>query len=575
GKDYVVAVARDEGRDASVVLAEMLPRVLGALHFPLSMRWNASGVSFSRPLRWLVALLDDVVLPLEYAGVRSGRASRGIRTLNAPELPIGQASDYFGIMEGAGIMLDTADREASILRQAQVLAAEVKGEVPEDAELLRELANLVEYPLAIRGSFEDEYLRLPEEVLLAVMRKHQRYLPVVRAGKLLPYFVAVGNGQTLDVDAVRRGNEEVLRARYADAAYFYREDTQRPLEAYTPRLATLTFQEQLGAVFDKVKRLERLVPGLCQVLDLPSDQRVAALRAASLCKSDLVTKLVVELTSLQGQMGGHYAELAGESAEVAQAIAEHYLPRFMGDRLPEGMAGVVVGLADRIDTLVGLFAVGIRPSGAADPWGLRRAALGTIQLLVGKDVSLAVPRALSLAGGLLPVEAGPEVIGEVFEFIKRRYRRWLLDSGLRYDMVDAVLAERGHDPALASHTLEAFAPWLEKSFWDDMLDSYARCVRITRDLETVYVVDESRFVEPISQDLYEIYRLVAGRVHAHPTIDTLFRGILELKPFVSEFFDRVLVMSEDTDLRQNRLGLLQAIGALPKGIADLTVMEGF
>ncbi|HUV93840.1 MAG TPA: glycine--tRNA ligase subunit beta [Anaerolineae bacterium] len=575
GKDYVVAVSKDEGRDASVVLAEMLPPVLGGLYFPLSMRWNASGVSYSRPLRWLVALLDDVVLPLEYAGVRSGRRSRGIRTLNAPELPIGQASDYFRIMEGANIMLDTADREASILRQAQALAAEVKGEVPEDPELLRELANLVEYPLAIRGSFEEQYLRLPEKVLLAVMRKHQRYLPVVRAGKLLPHFVAVGNGQTLDVDAVRRGNEEVLRARYADAAYFYREDTQKPLEAYTPRLATLTFQEQLGSVLDKVKRLEGLVPGLCQMLDVSSDQRVVASRSASLCKSDLVTKLVVELTSLQGEMGGHYAELAGESAEVAQAIAEHYLPRFVSDRLPQGMAGVVVGLADRIDTLVGLFAVGIRPSGGADPWGLRRAALGLIQLLVGKDVSLDVPRVLSLAGRGLPVEAGEELLGEVFDYIKRRYRGWLLDSGLRYDMVDAVLAERAHDPALANRTLQAFAPWTQLDDWDELLDSYARCVRITRDLHTVYPVDETRFVEPITHDLYETYRLVAARVRAHPTIDALLRGIVELKPFVTEFFDRVLVMSEDVDLRQNRLGLLQAIGALPRGIVDLTVMEGF
>jgi len=575
GKDYVVAIVAEGGRDAGAVLAERLPRLLDALHFPLTMRWNASGVSYSRPIRWLVALLGDVVVPFEYAGARSGRLTRGIRPLNSPELPVARALDYSHMIQDAGIMLGIADREASILRQARALAAEVDGEIPEDAGLLREIANLVEYPLAIRGSFEDEYLKLPDEVLLAVMRQHQRYLPVLQDGKLMPYFVAVANGTSFDIDAVRRGNEQVLQARYADAAYFYHQDTQMPLGAHTSRLATLTFQEQLGSVLDKVKRLERLVPDLCEMLDLSADERATALRAVSLCKSDLVTKLVIEMTSLQGQMGRHYAELAGESSEVAEAIAEHYLPRFMGDGLPKEMAGVTVGLADRLDTLVGLFAVGIRPSGGADPWGLRRAALGLIQLLVGKDLSLSVPQALSLAAEQMPVQADEQVLDEVFDYIKRRYRGWLLDSGFRYDMVDAVLAERAYDPVLAKHTLEDFVPWVQRDDWERMLDNYARCVRITRDLETVCPVDEKRFAEQITRDLYEIYCSVAGRVHAHPTIDTLFRGILELKPFIIEFFDRVLVMSEDMHLRRNRLGLLQAIGALPRGIVDLTVMEGF
>jgi len=575
GKDYAVAVVVEEGREAALVLAEMLPGVIGSLQFPLSMRWNASGVSFSRPLRWFVALLNGVVVPFEYAGVRSGRVSRGIRPQDSPELSIASASDYVHVMSSAGIMLDVPERQARILEQAKALAAEVGGEVPQDADLLGEVANLVEYPLAIRGAFEREYLRLPDEVLLAVMRKHQRYFPVVREGRLLPYFVVIANGAGLDVDAVRYGNEEVLRARYADAAFFYDADRKKPLEAFTPRLGTLTFQEQLGSVLDKVKRLERLAPELAQLLGASEAELCVAARAAALCKSDLATELVVELTSLQGKMGRHYAELSGEPKEVALAIEEHYLPQSAGGRLPTGVAGLALGLADRLDTLVGLFAVGIRPSGAADPWGLRRAALGVVQLLVGKQVSLALPEALSLAAEGLPVPAGEEVLREVMDFVTKRYRGYLLDSGFRYDMVDAVLAERGYDPYLAYRTLQAFGPWIEREDWGELLDTYARCVRITRDQEAIYAIDQRYLAEPASKALYEAYRVAAKHVSSGSSIDDLFEALETLKPFIRKFFDDILVMAEDPELRKSRLGLLQGISALTEGIVDLTVMEGF
>ena len=575
GKEYVVAIIAEKGRAVSAVLADILPGAVSSLRFPKSMRWNASGVSHSRPLRWFVALLGDTVIPFEYADIRSGRVSRGVRPQNSPEISIASAADYFRIIEQAGIMLDVQEREASILEQARALAFKVGGQVVEDADLLREVANLVEYPLAIRGSFDRDYLRLPDAVLLATMRKHQRYLPVIRDGRLLPYFIAIANGGGLDVGAVRQGNEEVLRARYADAVYFYDADTKKRLDEFTPRLATLTFQEQLGSVFDKVKRLEYLSPDLGQMLALSEEQVATVRRAAALCKSDLATQLVVELTSLQGQMGRHYAELAGESHEVALAIEEHYLPRFVGDRLPESMPGIVIGLADRLDTLTGLFAVGIRPSGAADPWGLRRAALGLIQLLVSGRLSLPLPEALSLAAGLLPIEANEGILREVMSFVTRRYRGYLLDSGFRYDMVDAVLAERGFDSYLAYRALEAFVPWTQREDWGELLDTYARCVRITRDQERTYGVTVERMTEPASKALYNAYREANARVTATTTLDELFCALEDLKPFIRQFFDDVLVMTEDRELRENRLGLLQAVSKLPEGIVDLTVMEGF
>jgi len=437
------------------------------------------------------------------------------------------------------------------------------------------VANLVEAPLPILGSYDESYLRLPEPVLLAVMKKHQRYLPVLREGHLLPHFVAVANGPNLDTESVREGNEEVLRARYADAAFFYEADTRTPLSELTAQLSTLTFQEQLGSVLEKVHRLERLVPELCQLLGMTQEQALAATRAASLCKSDLATQLVVEFTSLQGIMGRHYALLSGEPEAVAQAIEEHYLPRFMGDRLPERMEGVALGLADRFDSLVGLFSVGIRPTGAADPWGLRRAALGIVQVLVEKGISLSLAQAISAASDELPVPAEPGVLRDVEEFIVRRLEGYLRDAGYRYDAVQAVLAEQGDNPAAARAALDALMPWLARGEWEMLLDNYARCVRITRDLPSRYAVDPALITEPATRELYGAYLRAAERVKADPDIDTLMESLLTLAPVISRFFDQVLVMAEDPAIRRNRLALCQSIGALADGIVDLSQMEGF
>ncbi|MHB9034205.1 MAG: glycine--tRNA ligase subunit beta, partial [Anaerolineae bacterium] len=404
GKEYIVAVVKEEGLACASVLAQVLPNLIAGITFGKSMRWNASNTAFSRPLRWYVALLNEVVVPFSYAGIPSGRMTRGIRSQGSPDITLPQAADYFNIINQAGIVLDVRERERMIMEQAKRLAAQVGGEVPEDSALLREVANLVEYPLVLRGAFDAQYLHLPQEVLLAVMRKHQRYLPVEKGGKLLPYFLAVANGGNLDVQAVAFGNEQVLAARYADASFFYEADLKQPLEHYTPRLATLTFQEQLGSMLDKVQRIERLTPIIGSLLKVNVPDQLVAERAASLCKSDLVTRMVIELTSLQGKMGRHYALKSGESEAVAQVIEEHYLPLYAGGKLPSSPAAIVVGLADRFDTLVGLFAVGIRPSGAADPWGLRRTTLGLVQMIQSLELSLSLREIVNLASEVLPIE---------------------------------------------------------------------------------------------------------------------------------------------------------------------------
>jgi glycyl-tRNA synthetase len=575
GKEYVVAVTLDEGRGTAAVLAELLPRICGGIRFGKSMRWNASGVSFSRPIRWIAALLGNQTVPFEYAGVQSGRTTRGIRPNGSLPITLDNVAAYDQAIAREGIVLDVVEREAAISRAASALAASAGGALGGDPELLREVANLVEAPLPILGSFDSAYLRLPDAVLLAVMHKHQRYFPVVRDGRLLPHFIAVANGSQLGVDVVRKGNEEVLAARYADAAFFYAADSRLPFGELAAKLETLTFQEKLGSVLDKVQRLERLVPELCELLTVSEAGSAMACRAAALCKNDLATQLVVEFTSLQGIMGRHYALLSGEPEPVAQAIEEHYLPRFMGDRLPDGIEGTAVGLADRLDTLAGLFAVGIRPTGAADPWGLRRAALGVVQILVEKRISLSLAQAISAASEQLPVAAEPKVLRDVEEFVVRRLEGYLREAGYRYDMVQSVLAEQGDDPNAAREALDALGPRMQRSDWDTILDNYARCVRITRDLTTRHVVDSALIDEPATRALYDAYLSVAAEVRRAPVIETLMDGLAALAPVIARFFDEVLVMAEDLKIRNNRLALLQSIGALADGIIDLSQMEGF
>ncbi|MCX7856010.1 MAG: glycine--tRNA ligase subunit beta, partial [Anaerolineae bacterium] len=579
GGQYVVAVRRVEGRPAPEVLMDLLPQLVSGLRFPMSMRWNETGVAFSRPVRWLVALLGDQVIPFDYAGLSSGRTTRGSRPEGSPDISLARAEEYLEQMRAHGILVDPEERRTIVAAQAAARAAEVGGRVPEDPDLLEEVTHLVEQPTAFLGRFEEEYLRLPTEVLVAVMKKHQRYFPVLDGdGRLLPYFVAVRNGGEEYLDVVRRGNEEVLRARFADADYFYREDTARPLESFLPRLGTLTFQEQLGSMLDKARRLEALVPEVARMLGLTEAETAVAQRAAHLCKADLATQMVVEFTSLQGVMGREYALKSGEPLEVAQAIFEHYLPRFAGDALPQTLAGLALGLADRLDSLAGLFAVGLVPTGSADPYGLRRDALGMVQTLVGARRPFSIRAGLEAAARLLPVPADPAALEAALDFVVGRLRVYLREQGFRHDVVEAVLAARGDDPYRALLTVEELSRWAARADWPRLLDNYARCVRITRDFAERFPLDPGRFVHPIERELYAAWREARGQVRPESSVDDFFAAFLPLVDVIDRFFARetgVLVMAEDPALRENRLALLQHIVALADGIVDLSRMEGF
>ncbi|MGE0495766.1 MAG: glycine--tRNA ligase subunit beta [Vulcanimicrobiota bacterium] len=577
-KSYVVAKKKEVGRSSFEVLSEVLGGLVTGLRFAKTMRWDLSKAAFSRPVRWLLALHGDQVVPFGYAHLVSGRTTRGPRPLGSPEVSLGQASEYFKALEQMHVIVDRQARQEAIHKMVAERAKEAGGEVPAGQEgLLDEVTDLVEWPVAVLGRFEEQRLALPSSVLITVMKKHQRYFPVVKPGtqELLPCFVAVSNGQRGDMSLVRQGNEDVLRARYADADYFVRSDREQKLADYVPALEGLTFQEKLGSMGQKQARIEKLTRWLADQLKLGQDEKAQALRAAGLCKADLVTSMVVEMTSLQGVLGEVYALDSGEQPGVARAIREHYLPKSSGDDLPQETPGTVVGLADRLDSLAGLFAVGLKPTGSADPYGLRRTALGLVNLMVGKKLAFSLDQALAEAAALQPVPCDQQTVADALTFTMDRLSVWLKEQGFRHDVVEAAVAGCGANPAKAHRTAEALAEVVSSEDWEAVFTAYARCKRITRDLTESYPLAPAHYNEPSTKNLHQAIEKVLASTNGGRDVAGLVAVLKDLQPKIDSFFDEVLVMAKEDDLRQARLALVQRVAGLPDGVADLTRLEGF
>jgi glycyl-tRNA synthetase len=518
-----------------------------------------------------------MVIPFEYAGVASSNVSRGLRPYDSPEIKIPSANKYFDLIREAGIMLDRGERKASILEQVKQAASLVGGEAIIEEGLLSEVANLIELPTAVMGGFDKEYLTLPRDVLISVMKKHQRYFPVSNLQSpnspisnpqsLLPHFIAIRNGDDIGVDIVRQGNEHVLDARFADANFFVREDLKLKLEEYRPKLSTLTFHTKLGSMLDKSERIGKLVNELIPMLKLENDEAIFARRAAHLMKADLATQMVTEMTSLQGIIGGEYALRSDEQKDVAIAIGEQY------QTVPQSKAGLAVALADRLDSLVGLFAAGIAPTGAKDPFGLRRAAIGIVQPLIEYDLDFDLAEAVKKSAKTQPIEVTDEAQKQILDFVAGRLSVVLKDMGYKYDVVDAVLAEQSANPAGTIRAVKQLQAWVGREDWSTILPAFARCVRITRDQKKAFKVNEKVFVEKEEKDLFAAVQKTVNRQPS--TVNELLEIVVKLIPSINAFFDKVLVMAEDKKLQENRLGLLQRIAALSKGIADLGKLEGF
>ena len=568
GKQYAAAMIADSIKTAREVLGEMVPKLLSNLRFPISMRWNASQVRFSRPIRWILALLGEGVVPITYAGVESDRYSHGTRPMGDPQLKVASSDDYLPILAANKVMVAAADRRVEIKQRADELAEEVGGYVPDDPSLLDEVAGLVEYPWAFRGSFNSEFLSLPTEVLITVMKKHQRYFPIMENARLMPYFIAMANGDLGDIDVIRSGNEEVLRARFEDARFFYQSDIAQPLSEFLPRLSGLLFHEELGSYFEKTCRIKALIPTLAAPLRLSPEEHNLAMRAAELAKADLASSVVMEFSSLEGTMGRHYARRAGEDLQTAIAIEEHYLPRYPGDSLPTTILGVVLGLADRLDTLTGLCAVGMTPSGTADPYALRRTALGMIEILCGWDISLDLNALIRNVAAGFPAAIKEEQVSEVAAFVRGRLRRWLIDRKLRSDIVEAVLAEVPDDPARAEKTARGLDRWAQQEDFATFMQAHLRMSRILRGVDGVLPLTVEKMTEPAEITLYSQYMAVRDAITGRTKIEDATQALTTLVAPVNAFFNGVLVMHEDDSVKETRLALLQRLVDLPRGIFD-------
>jgi glycyl-tRNA synthetase len=575
GGRYVVAEVKRPGESTDKVLSEELPKILEGLRFDKTMRWDSSGVSFSRPIRSLIALHGSEIVPFDFGSLTAGRTALGLRFDAGGPIQAHSPEDYFDQVRAQGIVLESDRRRQLIWDETKELADEVGGVVEEDPDLRNEIADLVEAPTVFRGNIPDEFLSLPRAVLVSVMKKHQRYVPVQTDGKLMPHFIGVRNGGPDHLDKVIQGNEDVVKARFADAAYFIQRDLAKPLESYLPRLDTLVFQSELGSMLDKVNRLEVLTTALAERMGLDEESRQTAGRAAHLSKADLATQMVVEMTSLQGEMGRIYAKAAGESAAVADAIFEHYLPRFAGDQLPASLPGLTVGVADRLDSLIGLFAVGLEPSGGSDPYALRRAAIGLIQILTARDIEFDLTWAISEAASHLPVATSPDTLRSCLAYIRGREESIILGEGNKHDVVQAVLAEQWHNPAGAARGVDRLGQWVGKTDWESILQAYARCARITRSETGERHLDPTLFQDKAERVLYEALEAAESQGWEPGSVDEMLTGFQPLIPAIEAFFDEVLVMAKDQEIQANRLALLDRVVNLASGIADFSQLEGF
>ena len=577
--EYLVAVQEIPGKKTPEVMAELLPALVKSLSFPKTMYWEESKTRFARPIRWLLCLYGDQVVSFSYAGLQSGRQTRGHRFLSPGPFNVQDTDHYDSVLEEGRVVLDPAVRADLIKKQAQEAAASADVSLYLDPALLEEVTYLVENPFAVLCDFPESYLQLPRDVLVTTMQSHQRYFPTQDAsGAIRSYFVAVSNNGNAPIDNIRSGNEKVLKARLADASFFYTEDLKSPLDEKIEPLKTIIFQEELGTVYEKIRRMMALVDFLSdQVPGMTPEEIKAANRAAYLCKADLVTNMVGEFPELQGIMGQEYARKSGESPEVARAILDHYRPRFAGDQLPETLPGALVSIADKADHLVGCFAIGIRPSGSQDPYALRRQGLGLLQVLMdhGINVSfkLLIRSALELFQERLHGLKLDEITDEITDFTWHRARFFFQEKGLDYDVVEAVL----HSPLDQVPGIEKRLYFLQEMRWDqrlaDCATAYIRLANLAGKADPGLALDENLLQENTEKNLYKQYLAAVSQLkNALDENDlegalTLLSG---LKKHIDLFFDDVLVMVEDDVLRKNRLALLLGLQRLYLNLADFS-----
>ena len=571
--EYLFGTIKQEGKHTSEVLKTIVPEAIKNVTFPKAMRWGGKNMRFARPIRWMVALLNNEILDIDLEGIKSSNITRGHRFLGEREFEVNSVEEYFEKLDKNFVILDQHKRKEMIREQAVEVAKSLGGEVELDEDLLEEITFLVEYPTAFYGEFDEEYVKLPKEVVTTPMKEHQRYFPVLKDGKLLPNFIAVRNGDSNRIDLVKAGNEKVLRARLADALFFYHEDTKKPLESFVDKLQTVVFQAKLGTVYDKTLRIEKLSQVILNELNM-TESKENTLRAAKLCKADLVTNMVFEFTELQGIMGRDYAQVSGENEEVCQGIFEHYLPRFAGDILPETNTGIALSIADKLDSIAGFFAIGIKPSGSQDPYALRRQALGILSILLDRKLSVNLNNLINAAlDNYSNLEFNKEeVASQIVEFFVERVKNLFKDLGIRYDVIDAVLNNNLDDISdIHTRALE-LNRWLQKDELVEMLTAFNRVATLA-EKATTDIVKENLLKEDAEIKLYNGFKEIKSNVESL-LLDKKYNEALDafatLRPLVDNLFDNVMVMDKDEAIKENRLALLKQIYSTMLTICDLS-----
>lgn len=607
--NYVYAVKHLAGQPVVELLPGLLMDILTSLSFPKTMRWADYEFRFVRPIRWMVALFGDQIIPVEICGVKSGKFSMGHRFMQqslkaaaesqgllsaalskvgnkvysalagvkgAVEIP--SAGDYKKVMYDNFVMVDQDERRALILQQIKDLAAQNGGEAEINEDLLEEVNYLVEWPTALCGKFEEKFLSLPKECIITPMREHQRYFPVLdEDGNLLNKFITVRNGGSEHLDIVTHGNERVLRARLSDAEFFFNEDRAIKLEDRLEKLKTVSFQEGLGNMYDKSERLVKMAEMLRFAINTPVDEEELR-RCALLCKTDLVTGMVIEFTELQGVMGREYALLDGEKPEVATGIFEHYLPRFAGDALPATTIGRIVGIGDKLDNICATFSRGLAPTGSQDPYALRRQALGVINILL--DANYHISLAKIIAGTLYLLDIKPEETGklvpQIMEFFKQRLRNLLMDQGIRYDVIDAVFADKRNDDMVdLAVRCKALAAYVETGNAEPLVQVSVRVSNLCKKIEKEVAISGALFEDESENKLHEVVAAVSKEIIPEIVLydyaAVLKAGEKVIEP-VNTFFDNVMVMDEDENVKNNRLAMLEEVRGIVNAVGDLSLL---
>ena len=576
--EWLSCELREKGRAAAEIMPELIEQALAALPIPRRMRWGDGDAEFVRPVHWVVLLHGKKVVKASVLGIEAGRESRGHRFHSKGAVSVPEPSQYLDVLRDKGhVIADFDERRKLIENDANAAAKKAGGFIVDGESLYDEVAALVEWPVAVTGRFDDSYLSLPRECVISTLTGHQRYFPVAnRNGKLLPKFVTISNIESKDPDQVRDGNERVIRPRLGDAAFFWDSDRKRSLSSRLDNLRDVVYQRGLGSLFDKSTRTADLTRTIAKQLDADP---LNVERAATLCKCDLLTGMVGEFPELQGTMGRYYAESDGEPPAVAAAIGEHYRPRFAGDELPVTLDGQILAIADKLDTLAGVFSIGKKPSGNRDPFGLRRGALGIIRIVVECGLDLDLRAVIDAAAAAQPkgkLDAG-EIAAEVYEFITDRLRRYFLDrdKGLATETFDAVLARHPVSLVDFERRLEAVQAFIELDAAASLAAANKRIANILRQAgdEGDGEVREKLLAEPAETDLYEALDRAGDKVRpllAKRRYTEALSELAGLRETVDTFFDDVMVMAEDKALRNNRLALLSQLRALFLDVADIS-----